>query len=103
MANLASETHDNTVLSETRKQTMELIHRFVQDVQKKFPESVIAFLPYGDCDTEGADMGFYLEVSADDYERAIEETSALEAEFYNSHGINFVVFPTIHQMDRQAA
>lgn len=98
MTNLASDATPNSPEAINRK-SIALIQEFVHAVQKEFPGRV-AFLPYGDSDAEGADFGFYLEVCSSDYERALDATSRLEAEFYNKYGLNFVVFPTVTQPAR---
>jgi hypothetical protein len=48
-----------------------------------------------DEDCEGADFAFCIEVKQADYERVVNETSALESAFYARYGVNFVVIPEV--------
>jgi hypothetical protein len=53
------------------------------------------FLVDGDEDSIGADFAFCLEVPRADYERAVDATSKLEAEYFAKYGVNFLVIPEV--------
>jgi hypothetical protein len=67
---------------------------FIAELRKQI-DGRMNFLVDGDDEAVGADFAFCLEVSRDDYERAVKITSDLEARYYGEYGVNFVVIPEV--------